>query len=324
MSPRLSKRRAYKNHVTEALQSAIADVGRGEFDRRSRPMRRRDVPRRVESALRELDKLRRGEMPDYDDPWVALFYTLWYQASHINLAYSTLLELMDNGVIRIPSRGGMRFVDFGAGALAAQIGTVLALADPDHRLTSKNITRIKCDAVDASKPMLRIGQMIWLRFKGETRQRHLAKVIRAVSPAYLSDVGKIQTRGNPVGVLTAFHAVYDDVEVRDEISESLATLNSNLSPSVFVITAHSGREGSAVRISPFRREALRNIAEDVAPALGGTLRKVTDLRKEIWTEIAEAARSECDDADFVRKFLTSKPTEWDLPNAAILVYNRES
>ena len=44
-------------------------------------------------GYREIRKLVVGRMPVYDE-WGAMLYVLWYQPSHINMAYTTALQLL--------------------------------------------------------------------------------------------------------------------------------------------------------------------------------------------------------------------------------------
>lgn len=72
--------------VQAALDNAIADAGRAEFNRLARWLTPQRVDENVAYALDQLRRLAKGEMPNYNE-WVSLFYGLWYQPKHINLAY---------------------------------------------------------------------------------------------------------------------------------------------------------------------------------------------------------------------------------------------
>ena len=142
---------------------------------------RKKAAKGIETALRDLEGLQNGEIPYYDDKWLPLLYSTWYQPSHINLAYSMINEIAKR---RYPKRvvltrnGKLHVVDFGCGTLAMQFGVALAAADAIQQ--GEPLTSIKIDLIDSSRPMIDFGLKIWSQFKNEVRRDHrLARLSEA-------------------------------------------------------------------------------------------------------------------------------------------------
>ena len=82
--------------VTDALSEAITTVAQNELDELTVGLTSSQKAHQIGNALTELEKLSRGTgIPDYNDPWVALFYVTWYQPRQINIAYSMLKSYLD-------------------------------------------------------------------------------------------------------------------------------------------------------------------------------------------------------------------------------------
>lgn len=77
MAMQISKDK-YRKFDKAALDSAIAEVVREEYKRISEELILIVLPRITEYALKQLARLRNGEMPNYDQ-WIAPFYLSWYQ-----------------------------------------------------------------------------------------------------------------------------------------------------------------------------------------------------------------------------------------------------
>ena len=186
---------AYRGRVTASIDSAIAVTARQEFESLCGPLSRTNVARRIESALRELGKLRYGDMPDYDDRWVALLYVLWYQPAHINLAYGAAVQLLEGGDLLRRGAPTLSVVDFGAGCLAAQSGLLVALADPRYKKKSKGLSRIRIASIDSSRAMLDLGDRIWRRFADDAPSRALRKRDAVVRSKRVLDSDKVKIEG---------------------------------------------------------------------------------------------------------------------------------
>ena len=69
---------ARQEAITVALDKAIAATAERELQRLIQDRDPIEIAKKICGALRGLEKLQSGEMPEYDE-WVALFYLLWYQ-----------------------------------------------------------------------------------------------------------------------------------------------------------------------------------------------------------------------------------------------------
>ena len=139
--------------VTKALDAAIVSAADEYITRLSTGLDQHAIAHNIRLALRSLKGLQDGIMPDYN-PWVALFYSLWYQAGHINLAYTLtqLIPFEDNPLSDSSDR--LKVVDFGCGELAMQFG--LALAATDALEKHRRVPQITVFSEDGSDPMRRL------------------------------------------------------------------------------------------------------------------------------------------------------------------------
>ena len=109
------------------LDHVITTVSEQEFNRLASGLTIDEKTENVLDALKSLDVLQHGGMPNYDNKWVALFYH-WYQPSQINLAYSMIKSMINStGILNEK----LHIVDFGCGSLAMQFGVALAVAGHD-------------------------------------------------------------------------------------------------------------------------------------------------------------------------------------------------
>lgn len=251
--------------VADALETAILQVSKIEFDRLTRGMPPTIKGNRVGMARNSLGKLRRDQIPDYEDEFVALAYLGQYQLGHINLAFSTFKYIESR---RNPSRlllgdtEKLHVIDFGAGALAGHFGVALAVASFLDQ--GGKVSEVKVDSVDTSAAMLNIGRKAWGIFAADIRKNHqgttLAKACEMVNAGFA-----IHTRYQEVGILpnadtwlTAFHAVYQQEPVKTAIKNALLYLHQKHNPVVGAMTCQYragsptlGNLTAARDISPF-------------------------------------------------------------------------
>ena len=219
-----------KQSVTSVLDKTIAFVAASEFNRLSRGLSQFQIAMKVESALKELEKLQDGEIPNYSDEWVALFYLTWYQPSHINLTCSiieaTTAFLNDE----------LHVVDFGCGALAMQFGLALAAAGAIKQ--GLLLSEIRIDSIDTSEPMINIGKRTWEQFKQELDNNpHLAHVRQATSimdTRTHSSIAVAEWGGD--SRVSAIHAVYKNN--LPQVQEALNYLVNTHEPSMWFATTH--------------------------------------------------------------------------------------
>lgn len=229
--------------LQNALDRAITKVARGEFNRLRKKLSRFDTAQEVEDALKSLDRLRRGDMPEYD-AWDALFYVTWYQPSQINLAYSIMTEMQDKDVTLDDK---LHIVDFGCGALAMQFAVALAIADALEQ--GQSVSKIRIELIDDSEHMVRLGKKIWRQFQIEVNKEsslsHLAEACKIIKHRRNTSASvKRQEWANTCWV-SAIHAVYEENKVA--VKQELDILVNNLNPDVcFTTTNKMGGHGQSL------------------------------------------------------------------------------
>ena len=150
----------YQEAFAKALDNAIAKAAKAEFSRLATKLNgdKVKVARAVGNALRELERLQSGNQPRYNDEWLALLYSTWYQPYHINLAYSMIkamtMQRDSEGAVLTPT-GKLHVVDFGCGTLAMQFGIALAAANALQK--GQCLTAIRIDLIDSSRAMIDMG-----------------------------------------------------------------------------------------------------------------------------------------------------------------------
>ena len=287
--------------VTKALDTAIASVAAEWFVKLSSGLTDKEITRRVHNSLRSLEKLQRGEMPQYD-AWDALFYALWYQPSQINLAYTIARNIPDrlnplrNGI------GSIRVFDFGCGALAMKFGLVLAAFEFLQRsLPYPKIFFGKCDSSDS---MIQIGMDIWNNFGNNVEIKRLKR--RLTAPASCKSQGEIRW-------LTALHVAYQ--ENFDAVRQSLDDQVKSQKPDLILATTHKVSEGCLYcpNLSVYERnERLSSDIEASDLIFKGSLDKTTLFRKNLWHTKIDAFdnRLSNEERSFVKNYLTSLNTTW--------------
>ena len=279
--------------ATEALSSALVDVGTRQFDRLRAGMSTEQAAKRVDDALEQLQGLQAGAMPDYDDPWVALLYVLWYQPSQINLAYSTISNALDD------TRRRVQIVDFGAGALAAQFGAAL------HLLEAERDVAVSVQSIDPSRAMIEIGEEIWQSFVEAVRDQDVGmyESCKSIEGAVVT-ANDVTRKRRAYQMLSAFHVVYK--ENKAAVAEALGDLRVRLRPDVKITTTHR-------RVGWMASEVAGPTGPPVetGPKFTGDLPRVTELRKEIWRSIGRPST--------ISAGYLNNAVSWDWPKAAIFI-----
>ena len=230
--------REYFGAVAKALARALVKVAEDEYQRLSKELNgdRVEIAKAVEKALRELRELWGNKMPCYNDDWVPLLYSTWYQPSHVNLAYSMIEQRREDDALT--KTGRLHVVDFGCGPLAMQFGVALAVADALQR--GERIDSIRVDLVDSSRGMIDMGRKIWCQFKEEIREdRQLAPLIDAcslVKSKMLEDIERTDVCEGEDRWISAIHAVYE--ENKCEVETDLNKLGYRMNPDVGFVTSH--------------------------------------------------------------------------------------
>ena len=279
--------------ATRALACAIREEAWLSFTRLRQGRSETEVAGKVKTALEQLEGLQSGEMPDYHDPWVALFYVLWYQPPQINLAYSAIRPFVGDEQER------WQFVDFGAGALAAQFGVALALAERGQLATV-------VQSIEPSDAMFELGDAIWRRFVDVLDDGQLRRTCRTITAERCSvdEIGRVKAARR---ALLAIHAVYR--EKRESVADDMKTLRKELKPHLGVVSTHRMNDCLARGISPFKKVK----EPEIEPVFSGNLQAITALRKRIWISIGEPT-------GIAQDYLNGR-VSWEWRAATVLIYD---
>ena len=301
----------YQFEVKNALDKAIAAVAGQELARLTKGLNDVQIAKQVVGALHSLDRLRFGNIPNYDE-WDAIFYH-WYQPSHINLAYSMIEwshELSDQ----------LHIVDFGCGALAMQFGVALAAADAIKQ--GQSITEIKIDSIDTSQTMVDIGQKIWEQLKREiARSPNLSYLSRAcdvIKPRPLiireeGDIERIGSAPNSNVWVSAIHAVYDDN--KDDVQCSLKSLVDRLAPDICFASTHIASKKLLSEVWSFANDRYDIIShDDVQRHFLGTLDEITQWRRQLNSSLPQID-------PILGRFLNN-PVTWTWADPTVFIYTR--
>ena len=216
--------------VTKALDVSIAHVASKQLDQLTDGLSDQQIARKICKSLRSFEGLQRGLMPRYNK-WDALFYSIWYQPCHINLACTLAHRVpKDNNPLR-SGGGSLEVFDFGCGALAMQFGLALAAAD----LRRRQRPRISVISRDSSKPMVRIGRRIWDRFVREIADKKKYPKLGALRQ--VCDEMEFSHQNSPMAThwLTILHVAYkaNAAEVKKELDARV----KKEKPDVVLVTA---------------------------------------------------------------------------------------
>ena len=220
-----------------ALDYAIARVAEREFAKLCTGLQNEEAATRVAGACLELKKLQRsdGEPPDYDNPWVALLYILWYQPGQTYLAYKIMCQMANYRVSPL-----LHVVDIGCGAIATEIALRIATATGGVGVAGIPLQQSVVHSIDRSSEMIRLGAQIAdeLCSNPAVAALHDHQICRRnVVDLNLANLG---ARGsNEDWWLTALHAVYDNnvQEIRSQVAE----ISDRVSPVRGIATTHSSK-----------------------------------------------------------------------------------
>ena len=263
--------------ATNILDHVITTVSEQEFNRLASDLNTNQITQKVFDALESLGKLQKGEMSDYHDEWVALFYS-WYQPSQINLAYSMIQSIINSTDILNEK---LHIVDFGCGSLAMQFGVALAVADTIITKNKKSITEIRIDSIDTSRAMINIGKEMWELFTKLYNQKlynHLGPVCEIIKPNYYKDIGQAELAqsSDRDRWISAIHAVYD--ENKDDIKQSLKSLRNRFYPHVCFVSTHDSKKSLLKEVWPFSSKPRKT---ELSLQFNGELTKITEWRRNL-------------------------------------------
>ena len=220
----------------EAIDRAITKVAETEFQRLSAGMAKDALTKRVHQALGFLGGLQEGDPPNYNNPFVPLFYLIWYQPRQIYHAHHLIhwMNRRRQASQLVPdSSHGLHVIDFGCGALAMQFAVAWVAAEALE--SGASIKGIRIDSYDEAAPMVHLGQALWGEFKKEidddARLRHLSLAASLIKPRSGHPNSLLTFGERAVGEerwLSALHAVY--ASNLDLVKQSLARIAGEFEP----------------------------------------------------------------------------------------------
>ena len=291
--------------VTKALDTSIASVAEEEFDNLCEGLSRQQIANGIRDSLRSLEKLRSGLMPNYDN-WDAVFYSLWYQTSHINLAYTLARQIPGSSNPLLSGNGSLQVFDFGCGALAMQCGLVLAATETMQE--QETLPQIAIISEDASGPMKEIGQKIWRRFLDQIAKYHELKALRDVCRTMGFDV---EINSPATFWLTALHLAYKEYQYKVKIHQGLGELVQKYDPSVVLITTHPQNRGSAYSPDVSAYEKNEKTLTNLNYLLYRTFPDTTRFRRSLHLKFSDLFNSMSPkDKDLVEICLKRHNTAW--------------
>ena len=331
--------------IQDAVDIAITMAARKEFRRlrSATPKKNRhvDVVQSVADSLESLDRLRTGNMPNYDK-WDALFYPAWYHPKQINIVCSVLQALKENGAATSGikwrdgdifgiSDGRAHFIDFGCGSLAMQFAVAIAAADSISQ--GRALREIRIDSYDPNPWMFEVGKRIWDEFVRRMKRRpnhpicEVFDLIQCETHAELDALPKMTDATDTPRFLSAIHAVYKDT--KRPVKDALASLVAEYNPVGFLFTtrAHSTSWSLLHSASPIREgdryERIR--IPNPEARFDGELDALTEWRNSLCDSLLDELKLPPDmgiNTGIVSGFLGST-VEWQYPNPAVLLYMRK-
>lgn len=267
------------NHVAKVIPQAITDVASQEYDRLSASLDPVEIVDEVTAALKQLDGLRRGDMPAYDD-WDALCYLTWFQPHRINLAYTMLCQMSRSVRKTLKRVGGLdrfRWIDFGCGSLP--LHTALA----SRRFLSGSNPRIFSYGVDPSASMVSVGHSL-LRAIGKIDPRLTRGSEELITTGYSSGTLDLTTLSNCMPtIVSVMHVFYR--ENRTEVASELKSLIAATDPELIIVTVHPASVGLVDRTFSSYRSSYefveRHYDYSQRLRLKGHLVSVTNFRRTV-------------------------------------------
>lgn len=314
---------------SDALDEAIAQVAREEFNRLSANLSPRAIAQHIERALRELQKFGRGNEPDFEDEWVALFYVLWYHPKHTNLVYrmtDSRLAMLQKTRAELPNGLRLHIADFGCGSLAMQFGTMFSIADALAR--GQRVSSVRIEGFDASGTMLRLGEWIWSRLarivnhKSDVPALDYLRTACGIMESINGCVApKVRLEPRDERWLSAIHTVYE--QNIPDVEKHLNRLADQMKPNAGFLTTFVYKEDLIYQASPFEKKSYDQYEPPLPTGLLGHLEHVSKIRHRILNFVDDngGLQHENVDDDFITRFLRGD-VDWKPNRPVHLIYTK--
>lgn len=295
--------------LREALETAILNVADKRLNELTKGKTKREIAEAIVRTLRSCEQLQSGVMPEYNN-WDALYYPLWYQPSHINMAYSLIEQIPTNINPLIDGKGQLYVTDLGAGQWAMQLALLLWAAEVKD--TSGYTPIVQVDSRDPEKSMWYTGLEIWRAFIAEVSNSQSPEFssAREVLKSFRSrkfSMTVVRERQEAILWLTLLHVAYQ--QSADSIGKQVCEILSKSKPDLLLVTCHRGARDNA--FAP-PTESYTKISELTFPGqceslLNSNLDRLSAFRRMLYTEFVTKNVPERDE-NFARNYLTTHPS----------------
>lgn len=272
--------------VARALDVSIADVAQTWLQELNAQFGRGEIAQRTNDSLQALEALRSGEMPQYDD-FDALFYGLWYQPSHISLAYTVAKRALRTHDNNLAHGAVLEVHDFGAGELAGQFGLAIALAEllDEHKFQ----LTLSMSSEDSSDDMKEFGRRLWSRFRQEIEDEKRYSELAALRIVCNDMEYTLGWSLSTARWLMALHVAYEANQA--VVANALNAHVDKLNPAVVIVSSHQdfAKHAYSPESSGFRCEESILLAPTDLQLHAGAFPKTTAFRKSIYRNIMETS-----------------------------------
>ena len=282
--------------------------------------------RYAEKSLSSLDRLKLGDMPEYND-WDALFYPTWYQPRQVNLVYSILNGIKIDGTDRGIFGNGdekIRVIDFGCGCLATNIA--VAIAASDLATQDCQVPEIVIDNIDNSPEMIHVGKRIWESFQDKMRVQVKHPICSIFDKINYETHTSLSTLNDPspstLCYLTSIHCAYRQSLYR--IRKNLVDLIHRFKPIGLFLTTHSSKKKVLEKVTPYQVNFQYDLIHSgtIDSWFSGQASLITKWRRELYERNLrppESSSPNSVDYDFIRKYLSNQ-VKWDSDDSETLLY----
>ena len=303
--------------LTKALDISMVRVLNSKLENIVAGNEPEGVATNLVGALKGLDGLRKGLVPNYEEKWLALPYLAWYGPSHVNMAFTLITEVIPqwNDCLK-QGPFGVHLEDYACGIFAGQFALVLAASRSIGSFTSRKLSIFSDDSSD---PMWNMGLDLWKDFRHEIgavlangkEYPHLDSIRNS---ARLLETR--QPRNLPANVwLTVLHAAYGG-DYGEILASKITSLIERKNPSLILTTAHKG--SSTNMYLPPTDQYAPVVEKDVGPPMSfsGQFTQTSIWRKELFDKYVQPMEHRLSDLQIrmARRLLTVHPTTWNPGN----------
>ncbi len=234
-----------RQEIHELLDKSCADA----LDNWWELQNKTPLPEKSLAFKKELEqRLGSLQKPNYDCEYIMSAYVVIYQIKQINMAWNVLSALKQVRGLGTRSRDSIRIVDLGAGTSAGRIGAALMVAEAIGE--GRSIDSIYFDEIDASTPMLEMGELLWQAFSErvhfESDDIALALAVDAFDSSSHKDWKELEVLDFETW-LTAFHVIYPGY---NDLRVAINGLYQQMTPIAGAFSCHQGNSGMMQAIFP--------------------------------------------------------------------------